>query len=52
MKMQTDIPQVAFLLSIPPVINTAEFFFLAKLIAGGIFYVYDTSFSVKNFQNH
>ena len=50
--MQLDVSQDVFLLSIPPAINDAEFFFSAKLIVGGIDYVYDTSYSDKNFQNH
>ena len=47
--MQPDITQAAFLLSIPPVINVADFFFSAKLIFGGIFYGNNKSYSVKNY---
>ena len=49
MKIQPDITQVAFLLSIPPVINVAEFPFSAKLIAGRIFNGNVKSYNLKNF---
>ena len=37
----------AFLSFIPPAINVAKFFFLEKLIAGGIFHGHETCYTLS-----